>query len=145
MTPPVFRKFDAGAMHSEFRDEGDCQVRALCTARGLPYPEAWTLLYAIQGERRTCSFAIVRELDAPDCSPALGLFRRLSFPAVKGKRRMTAGEFCRKHPRGRFILRLAHHVVCAKDGQLYDTWDCSQSCVYVAWEIRPIEAAGAES
>ena len=95
------------------------------------------MLYTMQGERRACSFELVKELDAQHSS--LGVIRELPFPAVKGKPRMTAAEFCRKYKRGRFILRMAHHVACVKDGELYDTHDCSRSCVYKAWEIRPRE------
>ncbi len=132
----TFRKFDAGALErAPFAKDADCQVRALCTALGIPYGEAWTMLYTMQGERRACGFELVKELD--DRNAALNVVRELPFPASKGKRRMTAAEFCKKYKRGRFILRMAHHVVAVKDGQFYDTFDCSHSCVYKAWEILP--------
>ncbi len=67
----------------------------------------------------------------------MNVLRSLEFPARKGKPRMTGAEFCRKHPRGRFILRMANHVAAVKDGQVYDTWDSTGRCVYAAWEMRP--------
>lgn len=114
----------------------DCQVRALCTALGVTYNEAWAILYTMQGERRACAFSLVDELDDTNAA-ALGVIRPISFPAKKGSPRMTAEEFCKKHKRGRFILRMAHHVAAVKDGQLFDTSDTSYACVYKAWEIRP--------
>lgn len=93
------------------------------------------MLYTMQGERRACEFFLVKELE--DRNAALNVIRELPFPAQKGKRRMTAEQFCKKHKRGHFILRMAGHVACVKDGQLYDTHDSSGSCVYKAWEVRP--------
>lgn len=131
----TFRKFDSGEGKREKGSKGDCQVRALTTATGMPYDAAWGLLYRIQGELKHCAFTIVHSLTAGD--PRLGVKRSLPFPAVKGKPRMTGAEFCRKHPKGRYILRMAHHVVAVKDGVLFDTGDTSRACVYTAWEVDP--------
>lgn len=131
----MFRKFDAGEPHrGKDGDKGDCQVRALATARGMAYPDAWELLYRLQGERKHCGFCLVDSLRAKDAR--LGVKNQLSFPAVAGKPRMTGDEFCRKYPKGRFILRLAKHVVAVKDGVLYDKWDSSGKCCYNAWEVE---------
>lgn len=78
-----FRKYDAAALA---RPEGaphvDCQVRALATARGIPYDEAWELLYLVQGELRRCAFALVESLSAGDTSLRRD-HRTLSYPAVR--------------------------------------------------------------
>ena len=133
----VFQRFDAGALASKEppKKRHDCQVRALCSALGVIYETAWTMLYVMQGERRACSFSLVNELQ--DRHPSLHVVRQLDFPAVKGKPRMTPQAFASAHPRGRFILKMAHHVACMKDGKLLDTWDSSRRCVYTAWEIDP--------
>ena len=52
---------------------------------------------------------------------------------------MTPREFCRRYPKGSFILKLAHHVAAVEDGVLIDTWDCSDKCVYTAWQMRPMQ------
>lgn len=137
----VFRKFDAGEGHRTPRagKDRDCQVRALATARGIPYPNAWATLYLMQGERRACSFTLVDDLKIWHVS--LGVTRALHFPSEKGTPRMTAAAFCKKHRKGNFILRMAHHVAAVKDGQLYDTWDSSRRCVYAAWKIEPASHA----
>lgn len=133
----VFRKFDAGKAARAPGVKGDCQVRALSTATGMRYSEAWALLYAIQGERRECAFPLVDALKGGD--PRLGVVRALSFPAERGKPRMTGREFCQLHPSGSFILNLAHHVAAVEDGVLIDTWDCTEKCVYAAWELRAVK------
>jgi hypothetical protein len=133
-TGKVFRRFDAGASaRSKGGDKNDCQVRALATARGIAYNEAYNLLYRIQGERGWCSFCLVEALGELD--PRLDVVRRLDFPAVKGKPRMTGRAFCAQYPCGRFILRMSHHVAAVVDGVLTDTFDSSEKCVYLAWEI----------
>lgn len=135
----TFRKFDAGEMN---RPKGaprqDCQVRALTTARGMKYNDAWKLLYEMQGELRRCAFTLVESLTMRDVR--FGLVETMPFPAVKGKPRMTAATFCMKYPKGRFILRMAHHVAAVKYGILYDTADTSHSCVYTAWKVTEVES-----
>lgn len=132
----TFRKFDAGALaRPTGAPREDCQVRALTTARSIPYDDAWALLYLVQGELRRCAFALVESLNAND--PRLGVMRALRFPAVKGEPRMTGATFCKRYPRGRFILRMSHHVAAVKDGVLYDTFDSSAKCVYTAWKVKP--------
>ena len=132
----AFRKFDAGALHRSPRaDKQDCQVRALVTALDVSYADAWQLLYVMQGERRACGFTLVDDLRIGDAR--LHVARELVFPSTKGRPRMTGEAFCTSHPRGNFILRMAHHVAAVKDGQVYDTWDSTKRCVYAAWEIEP--------
>jgi hypothetical protein len=125
-----YRQFDAGQTGGK---NDDCTVRALATARGLSYEDAWRQLYAHQGQVRACSFRLPEWLQA---SPEeYGVVRRLSFPARTGKPRMTGERFCDEHPRGRFVLRMAHHVVAVVDGELLDTFNSAWSCVYQAWEV----------
>lgn len=137
----VWKKFDAGKDHrSNFAKSGDCQVRALCVALGITYREAWTLLYRMQGERAACAFELVEELHVRNS--VLNVVREISFPAKKGKKRMTATVFCAAYTCGRYILQMPHHVAVVKDGVLLDTWDSSRACVYRAWEIMPRKIDG---
>lgn len=132
----TFRKYDAGGLaRPKGAPKQDCQVRALATARGIPYNEAWELLYLVQGELRRCAFALVESLSAGDAR--FGVIRTLPFPAVRGQPRMTGAVFCERHRKGRYILRMAHHVAAVKKGVLYDTWDSGSKCVYAAWEVTP--------
>lgn len=64
---------------------------------------------------------------------------KMSFPATKGMPRMNGERFCKAYPRGRYILSMAGHLSCCIDGVIYDTWDCSERCVYQAYKIVPVE------
>jgi hypothetical protein len=132
----TFKKFDAGKEHrtSKKMQGGDCQVRALCTASSMSYPQAYNLLYKVQGEMRTPGFRL--ELYLQHKPDIFGVARYLPFPAVKGQRRMTAAQFVQRYPKGRFVLNLARHVTAVVDGTVLDTWDCTRKCVYGAWELR---------
>ena len=65
---------------------------------------------------------------------------KLSFPAQKGKPRMNGKRFCKEYPRGNYILNMAGHWSCCVDGVIYDTWDCSEKCVYTAYKIPTKES-----
>lgn len=142
----TFRKFDAGVVdRPKHAPKGDCQVRALATATWMSWTDAWEVLYKAQKESKACHFTLVEELRNPNgllrwqigTPMDVKVLRQIDFPAKKGKSRMTGAEFCKKYKKGRFILRLAHHVVAVKDGVFYDLSDCTRSCVYTAWEIDP--------
>ena len=125
----IFKKYDAGKGKRQPGQNGDCQVRALITASGMGYAEAWDVLYRLQGKYRTCGFDLCYYLERGE----LGAGKTMSFPAERGKSRMTAGEFAEKHPKGSYVLRQAHHVVAVEDGIVYDTFDCTDRCVFRAW------------
>jgi len=136
-----FRRFDAGVVARGPRgDRNDCQVRALTTARGMRYQDAWALLYKIQGQRQACSFTLVECLREND--ERFGVIRPIPFPAKRGMQRMNGAIFCRLFREGRFILRLAQHVVAVKDGVLFDVFDSTRACVYVAWEVSQAVGRG---
>ena len=61
---------------------------------------------------------------------------KLSFPAIQGQSRMNGERFCEEFPKGKYILRMAGHLTCCIDGIIYDTWDCSEKCVYCSWRIK---------
>ena len=48
---------------------------------------------------------------------------------------LTAEDFCKKHPCGRFILDMDGHWSACVDGCIYDTWDCSKKTVNSAYEV----------
>lgn len=130
----MFKRFDAGNGNRNW-DIGDCTVRALSTALGIPYSAAWELLYEAQGEHRACSFRMEEFLKRdPD---RFSVRRHIAFPARRGQPRMTGRDFCKRFPKGNFILRMAHHAVAVEDGVLYDRFDSSGKCVYGAWEVSP--------
>jgi len=58
-----------------------------------------------------------------------------ALKAVKGQKRMTVDKFTRTQDfqSGRYLLKVANHLVTCVDGNSFDIWDCSHSCVYGYW------------
>lgn len=118
--------------HPQGKRTGDCVVRAYCTATKKDYMEA----------RRELNRA--KRLLGLESYKGRGFDRKYFsekfdwtyFPAESGQPRMTGGEFAMTHPKGRYMLRMSHHLSCCIDGIIYDTWDCSDKCVYGCWEVK---------
>ena len=112
---------------------GDCVKRAITLAARMDYMEVQRELNRYKKVTGAATFN-------SDYNPHKYVenvlhARKLSFPAERGKPRMTAREFSRTHPYGRYILNMAGHWSCCIDGDIYDTWDCSDKCVYTAYHI----------
>jgi hypothetical protein len=109
----------------------DCVVRAIATATNKDYLEC----------RRELNRA-KRELGLGGYKETKFLYKyfehypRLIFKAVKGEPRLKGSDFTELHPTGTYILKMAGHVTCCKDGVILDTWDCGFRSVYTAWEIK---------
>ena len=54
---------------------------------------------------------------------------------VTSSSNISAEEFCKKHPHGRFILDMDGHWSACVNGCIYDTWDCGKENVNYAYEI----------
>lgn len=48
----------------------------------------------------------------------------------KGTKRPTVDSFAKDHPEGKYVLRVAHHLVALVDGIYYDTWDSGMKSMY---------------
>ena len=114
----------------------DCMVRSVSIATDTPYSKVHEIMYKY-GWRATRSKSVGKwEDQITNTLDELGFkYRKVSYPAVKGQSRMTA---IKMQNDGTFILRMSHHVAAYKEGILMDTWDCSDKCVYFAWEIKRI-------
>ncbi len=117
-------------LNPEGKRMGDCEIRAIAKATGKPYEviehEIWLALGEV-GYRHYC--------DAGKIYLEKIKAKKLSFPAKAGQSRMDGETFAKTHPKGRYVLRMAHHLTACVDGKIYDIWDCSKRCVYGAWEI----------
>ncbi len=135
-TPPNWRleyswvATDAGRSQSARpRQKNDCTVRALAVAKGMQYDDAYDLL-AEAG--RKCG----RGFEFKDWISKQPWARKISFPAIKGQRRMNPSTFVEKFPKGVFICRVAKHVFAVRDGVVYDTFEnAPDRCIYMAWEV----------
>ena len=45
----------------------------------------------------------------------------------------SAVDFCRAHPEGTYVLTMDRHVAAVVDGQIYDTWDCTNEEPIYYW------------
>jgi hypothetical protein len=127
-----FQVYDAGKGKRNW-DEGDCTVRAVSTALALSYSEAWQLLYDLQGEHKSCGFRLAEFLRrSPD---RLRVVRSIPCKAKRGVSRMNGRTFTEAYPKGRYLLRMAHHFVAVVDGVYFDSWLSDGKCVYCAWEV----------
>lgn len=120
-------------VHPKGKIVGDCVKRAITTAAQMDYMEVQRQLNRYKRVTGAESFN-----EYTNCYPFVEKVlggRKISFPAKKGQPRMNGTRFCEAYPKGRYILSMAKHWSCCVDGVIYDTWDCSEKCVYQAWEI----------
>ena len=104
--------------------KGDCHIRCIAGALGVSWLEAYDLMYEI-GRRR---------FDSMSADNIGDLLIEHGFTACKvSGDKPTVNEFCKAHPHGTYVLRLASHVVCVKEGQFLDTWDCGKKSIYRYW------------
>lgn len=55
----------------------------------------------------------------------------------KGKKAMNVDRFCKEHPEGRYILRLANHQMGVVNGKYYELYPCwEKATVYTYWEYK---------
>jgi hypothetical protein len=49
---------------------------------------------------------------------------------------MTVEEFCKKHKKGHYFVRVASHATAVVDGVCYDVWNPAHKCVYTYYELK---------
>ena len=130
---------DGGRAAAGFKGRvGDCVVRAIAIAAGMPYKEVYDYLHDQMKKR------------GDPGSPAKGVSKKIYEPYIlslgfKWVPTMKIGTGCRVHmrdvelPDGIIICRLSRHLATVIDGILHDTHDCSREgtrCVYGYWIIN---------
>lgn len=120
-------------LHPQGKIVCDCVKRAIAKVEERDYNEVRLELNRLKKETGAKLFNDRKNLDAYIKKHN---YKKLSFPAVKGVPRMNGERFCKAYPKGRYILNMAGHWSCCVDGVIYDTWDCSEKCVYTAWELK---------
>lgn len=108
---------------------GDCAVRTICKAENMEWLNAYDLMY-------TCS----REVQCPlNCKQGFEhILKKLGYKYCpisnkKGSKRPTVNEFSKIHAEGTYVLVVANHYVCSRDGYFYDTWDSGNKSLYGYW------------
>ena len=120
-------------LHPQGKRVGDCVKRAIAKAANMDYKEVSLGL----NRHKKITGAKTFNSDWNWLSYIENVLggKKMSFPAVKGEKRMNGERFCKAYPKGSYVLQMANHLTACVDGVIYDTWDCSDKCVYRAWKI----------
>lgn len=119
--------------HPQNKIVNDCVKRAITKASGRDYKEIALCLNRYKKVTGAPKFNSKENAVRYIEKEMQGI--RMTFPVKAGQPRMNGERFCKRYPKGTYILQMPKHVVCVKDGIIYDTWDCSLKCVYGAWKI----------
>lgn len=126
----MYKYFNA---HPKGLSVGDCVKRAITKATGKNYMEVQRELNECKkvtgcskfNEKKNWKYYLEKKLGAI----------KISFPAVQGEERMNGERFMNQYSKGTYILSMAGHLSVCVDGDIYDTWDCTECCVYTAYQI----------
>lgn len=113
----------------------DCVKRAISKAANMDYMDVQRMLNRYKKVSGAAKFNELHKNVEPILEQTLN-GKRMSFPATAGKKRMNGERFCKAFPKGRYVLQMAGHLTACVDGVIYDTWDCSDKCVYKAWQLN---------
>lgn len=133
----MFIKTDGGKSTDKRRNHNnDCTVRSMSIAFQKDYEYVFDLCES-KGKKKgkgmtKNQWLKVMEILAKETGKKI---EKLVFHAVAGEERMKTPRFVTEYPQGTFILRQAHHIATVVDGNLYDSWDSSQRCIYLAFKI----------
>lgn len=106
---------------------GDCVIRAISCATGMSWQKTYEYMCSI-GAKLCCMPNDRKAIDT--AMKELG-FVKVSYS--RGETRDLVRDFARTHENVIAILNLSGHVVCCKDGNYYDTWDCGYKTAYNYW------------
>ena len=113
--------------HPKGLSTDDCVKRAIVVVTGMDYSKVQRELNEYKAVTGAKSFNSIKNLRyVEDVLKA----KKITFHSE-----LTAEVFCKKHPRGRFILDMDEHWSACVDGCIYDTWDCGNEKVNFAYEV----------
>jgi hypothetical protein len=133
---------DGGRSAAGFKGEtGDCTVRAISIAAGLPYKEVYDGISALAASTRWASRRRARgqSTTARNGVPMRVVKAYLLAHGFCWVPTMEIGSGCKVHlrgeelPAGKLVVRLSKHLCAVIDGMIYDNHDPSRDgdrCVY---------------
>ena len=144
-----FKVNDGGRATAGYKGQaGDCVVRSIAIATGMPYQKVYDDLYQANNEfRNTSRTKLARSLKQRHDSPRSGTHRVVlkKYLANLGWQwtpTMFIGQGTKVHlkkeelPMGTLIVSCSKHLTVVIDGVLHDVFDCSRNgtrCVYGYW------------
>ena len=111
------------------RTVGDCVVRAIAKALDISWEDAFALV---------CTNGF-RMGDMPSSDSVWGsVLRQHGFykKALQGDD--TADDFCRRNPKGVFVLGFGGHTATVVDGNLYDSWNSLNEIPIYVWYEKEV-------
>jgi hypothetical protein len=144
--PQRFRYNDGGRAAAGYKGQtGDCVVRSIAIATGLPYQKVYDLV----NEAAKCERTGTRKRGKSNART--GVYKTSIHRVMKSlgwvwTPTMQIGSGCTVHlradelPPGRLVVSVSKHLTAVIDGVIHDTHDCSRRgtrCVYGYW--RSIE------
>jgi len=141
-----FRYHDGGRAAAGYRGKtGDCVVRSIAIATGLPYQHIYDLVNRASTRERTGT----RKRGISNART--GVYKSTIHRVMKElgwtwTPTMQIGSGCKVHlrpnelPSGRLVVSVSKHLTTMIDGIIYDTHDCSRRgkrCVYGYWQPPP--------
>ncbi|MAK37596.1 MAG: hypothetical protein CMC15_15670 [Flavobacteriaceae bacterium] len=137
-------KYNDGGKPKTVKGKGDCVVRAITIASGLPYTEVADALRPECRKHNKLIKAGKRTTHRGKNSLTSGIHKEVyhSWLLSNGwtwTPTMLIGQGCKVHltkselPKGTIIARVSRHLVACIDGVINDTYDCSRNgtrCVY---------------
>ena len=113
-------------------ETGDCIIRALCKITDQDWLSIYDDLCKLGREKYT-PFTCLEIQDY--IFTKYFFFKKHKVIRQKGKKALNVETFCKEHPTGKYILRLAHHVIAVVDGKYYDIYPCwDKKTVYTYYE-----------
>lgn len=107
---------------------GDCTIRALCILTGQSWRAVfWQLvpladeMYMMPNDKPVFKAFLLRHG-----------FRAESLPDTCPDC-YTVRDFCKDHPKGKYLLTNGSHAVAVIDGSYYDSFDSGDEVVVYAW------------
>lgn len=124
------------------KQNNDCTVRAFACAFDLDYDYVYDM-FAAAGRKCSNGFHLGpwMERNAVDGYILDRRIAKISFPAERGVPRMNLETFVKRFDLGTYIVRVAKHVACIRDGVILDWMTVGghgYKCVYLAYKITKI-------
>lgn len=103
---------------------GDCAVRAVSKAVGQDWADAYIGL---------CAEGLALR-DMPSSNYVWGMYlKKYGFEehmiSSICPNCTTVSRFVKEHPKGRYVLACQNHVVCAINGDFFDSWDSGDEVI----------------
>jgi hypothetical protein len=141
--PKHFRFNDGGRASAGYRGKtGDCVVRSIAIATGLPYQHIYDLVNRASTRERTGT----RKRGKSNARTGVyksTIKRVMNSLGWAWTPTMQIGSGCTVHlradelPAGRLLVSVSKHLTAVIDGVIHDTHDCSRRgtrCVYGYWQ-----------